>query len=199
MKRLISLPFLTSLAIAYKSIRVRFFRTLITTISLILAVAFFSFSQVNTDIAQGILTTGNTLHIQTLAKMGYDIEPGNTLITSSTKQRWLIFLSLLVCIVGIINAQLMSVTERFREIGTMKCLGALDSFIIRIFVIEAALQGSVGSIAGALLGAFTALVTGIVNFGTSINSSAVWKAMSFSIFLAIFIGTVLSLLGVLYP
>ncbi len=199
MKRLISLPFLTSLAIAYKSIRVRFFRTLITTTSLILAVAFLSFTQVNTDIAQGILTTGNTLHIQTLVKMGYDIEPGDTQITSSAKQRWLIFLSLLVCIVGIINAQLMSVTERFREIGTMKCLGALDSFIIRIFVIEAALQGSVGSIAGALLGAFTALITGIVKFGTSINSSAVWKAMSFSIFLAIIIGTVLSLLGVLYP
>ena len=41
---------------------------------------------------------------------------------SARRNLWLVTLSLLVCIVGITNAMLMSVTERFREIGTMKCL-----------------------------------------------------------------------------
>jgi len=50
-------------------------------------------------------------------------------------------LSLLVCAVGIVNAQLMAVTERFREIGTMKCLGALDRFVLRLFILEAGMQG----------------------------------------------------------
>ena len=82
--------------------------------------------------------------------------PGATSIASTAKQRWIVFLSLLVCVVGIINAQLMSVTERFREIGTLKCLGALDRFIVRIFVIEATMQGLAGGIIGALLGVLVA-------------------------------------------
>ena len=66
--------------------------------------------------------------------------------------RWLLGLALLVAFVGILNAMLMSVTERFREIGTMKCLGALDGFIIKLFLIESLFQGGVGTIFGVLLG-----------------------------------------------
>ena len=52
--------------------------------------------------------------------------------TTTPKERWILFLSLLVCVVGIVNTQLMAVADRFREIGTMKCLGALDRFILRL-------------------------------------------------------------------
>ena len=48
---------------------------------------------------------------------------------------------MLVAFVGVLNAMLMSVTERFREIGTMKCLGALNSFIVKLFLIESLFQG----------------------------------------------------------
>src|SRR5207249_1402902 len=68
------------------------------------------------------------------------------------QHRWLIGLALLVAFVGILNAMLMSVTERFREIGTMKCLGALDSFIVKLFLIESLFQGIVGTIIGVFLG-----------------------------------------------
>jgi len=59
---------------------------------------------------------------------------------------------LTVAVVGIANAMLMSVAERYREIGTMKCLGALDSFIIRLFLLESVFQGTAGTAVGVVLG-----------------------------------------------
>ncbi len=82
---------------------------------------------------------------------------------------WLVVLSLLVCVVGVTNALLMSVTERFAEIATMKCLGALDASVMRIFVIEALIQGLVGGSAGVLLGLGLALSRGFAEFGGLFN------------------------------
>ena len=79
---------------------------------------------------------------------------------------WLIVMALLTCAVGIANAMLMSVTERIREIGTMKCLGAEDGLVIRIFLIESALVGATGAVIGIVLGFFVALIAGLVQFGT---------------------------------
>lgn len=199
MKRLVALPLGKSFEIAFKSIRVRFFRSLITTISLVLAVAFLAFTQTSDDLAQSILTVGNDEAIGKLIKQGYDISPGDTTITASPKQRWIVFLSLLVCVVGIINAQLMSVTERFREIGTMKCLGALDKFVVRIFIIEAAVQGFVGSIAGAFLGGVFAIGMGLIRFGIDSFTIISWIDLGTSLGVAVITGTTLSLVGALYP
>ena len=199
MKRLVALPLKKSIEIAFKSIRVRFFRSLITTMSLVLAVAFLAFTQSSDDIAQSILSSGSVEGITKLIKQGYDISPGDTVITTSPKQRWIVFLSLLVCVVGIVNAQLMSVTERFREIGTMKCLGALDKIVVRIFIIEAAAQGLVGSIGGAIIGAVCAMVMGLMRFGFSSLHSMLWGDLALSFVIAVLTGTTLSLLGALYP
>ena len=84
---------------------------------------------------------------------------------SATQQVWLVSLSLLVCVVGITNAMLMSVTERYREIGTMKCLGALDKFIIQLFVLESTFQGLVGSVGGVILGCLFMLVSTMTSYG----------------------------------
>ncbi|MCE5199656.1 MAG: FtsX-like permease family protein [Armatimonadota bacterium] len=65
---------------------------------------------------------------------------------------WLVIMSLLVCSVGITNSMLMSVTERFKEIGTMKCLGALDKFVVLLFMLESGMMGIVASIFGWLIG-----------------------------------------------
>jgi len=70
---------------------------------------------------------------------------------------WILGVSLLITVGGISNAMLMSVTERFREIGTMKCLGALSSFVVKMFLIESSLMGFVGSAAGGLAGLLFAL------------------------------------------
>lgn len=172
---------------------------MITTLTLVLAVSFLAFSQMSLDIADEMLASGNAEMADDLIQCGYDITPGDTSLAASPKQRWIVILSLLVCIVGIINAQLMSVTERFREIGTMKCLGALDRFIVRMFVMEAAIQGLAGAFSGALLGGITAILIALIRYGTDIFPILPWQTIGSTSLTAIGTGIGLSLLGVLYP
>jgi predicted lysophospholipase L1 biosynthesis ABC-type transport system permease subunit len=73
-------------------------------------------------------------------------------VEGAQRLQWLAILSLLMCLVGITNAMLMSVTERYKEIGTLKCLGASDRFIVKVFFIEALLIGAISSAAGAVSG-----------------------------------------------
>jgi putative ABC transport system permease protein len=197
--RLVVLPFMKSVDIAVKSIRVRFFRSLITTVSLVLAVSFLSFTQVGSDMANGLLSTGDPALRQALIRSGYDLQPTDITVENSPKQRWIIVLSLLVCVVGIVNAQLMAVTERFREIGTMKCLGALDRFILRLFLLEAGIQGLIGSSAGAAIGGAFAMVNFLLRFGTESLTTLSWTQAGLSVAGSTLVGCILSLIGVMYP
>lgn len=79
-------------------------------------------------------------------------------LVGNPMDKWLITMAMLTCAIGIANAMLMSVTERFREIGTMKCLGAQDSLVIKLFLLESALLGGVGAVAGMVLGVIVAVV-----------------------------------------
>src|SRR4030042_4276083 len=72
---------------------------------------------------------------------------------------WLVAIALAVSVGGITNAMLISVQERVKEIGTMKCLGALDRHITLLFLIEALLQGIIGGIIGYAVGVVAALLT----------------------------------------
>lgn len=198
-ERQVVLPFGKSVEIAFKSIRVRFVRSMITTLSLVLAVAFLSYTNVTIDVVNGLLATGNDDLRQQVTNSGYDVQPTGNQVENTPKQRWIVFLSLLVCVVGIVNAQLMSVTERFREIGTMKCLGALNRFILRLFLLEAGMQGLVGAGLGALLGAFFAIGSGFVQYGIPAITGIAWGDMLASVSLATAVGCLLSLAGVFYP
>ncbi len=198
-RRQVVLPLRKSIEIAYNSIRVRFFRSLITTLSLVLAVSFLSFVNVSTDVANGLLATGQPELRQALVRAGYDLTPEDRRADSSPKQRWIVLLSLLVCAVGIVNAQLMAVTERFREIGTMKCLGALDRFVMRLFLLEAGMQGLVGAAAGALGGALFALLNALILFGRQAVSLVLIDDLLVSLLWATVAGCLLSLIGVAYP
>jgi len=66
-------------------------------------------------------------------------------------------ISLIVGGIGIANTMYTSVLERKKEIGTMKAIGARNSNILMIFLIESGLLGLVGGIVGALIGAGVAL------------------------------------------
>ena len=64
--------------------------------------------------------------------------------------------AILVGGVGITNSMFTSVRERTREIGVMKAIGAKNSAIILIFLIEAGIIGILGGVGGLLLGTFLA-------------------------------------------
>ncbi|GBE20373.1 macrolide export ATP-binding/permease protein MacB [archaeon BMS3Abin17] len=61
-------------------------------------------------------------------------------------------ISLLVGAIGIANTMYTSILERTKEIGVMKAIGARNSDILKIFLIESGMLGLVGGIAGVLLG-----------------------------------------------
>lgn len=126
-------------------------------------------------------------------------EAGGGLMGIGARMTWLAFVSMLVCAVGIANAMLMSVTERFREIATLKCLGALDAFIMSVFLIEAALLGLVGGVGGALVGLFLAGSRMAITF-----KGLFWQAIPLQdIFnaglLSVGVGIVLAAISAVYP
>ncbi|MBM4142823.1 MAG: FtsX-like permease family protein [Lentisphaerae bacterium] len=113
---------------------------------------------------------------------------------------WIIAVSLMVTVVTVANALLMSVTERFREIGTMKCLGALSSFIRTLFLIESALIGMAGSVLGAITGAaFTLVIYGFTyRFGTVFGSTNYgWLLLAGGG--AVVCGTLMAMAAAIYP
>ena len=206
--RQVVLPLRKALEISVKNIRVRWSRSMITVASLILAVAFLSCILTGADVAAGLWRTGDPGLRTALLDAGYDLPPPpmagtasekNVSPGASPKERWIVALSLLVCTVGIINAQLMAVTERFREIGTMKCLGALDRFILRLFLLEAGIQGLAGSLIGALVGLAIGLATGLARFGTAALTHLAVADLAQSLGFSILVGAGLSLVGVVYP
>jgi cell division protein FtsX len=84
----------------------------------------------------------------------------------SGRQIFLLSISFVVCMVGITNAMLMSITERFREIATMKCLGATDRYILLQFMMEAGLQGFFGGLLGVVIGFVISILRGSISYGS---------------------------------
>ncbi|HPD15881.1 MAG TPA: ABC transporter permease [Planctomycetota bacterium] len=118
---------------------------------------------------------------------------------SGERMDWLVLASMLVCVVGISNSMLMSVTERFREIATLKCLGALDGFIMLMFVLEAAFLGLVGGLLGAVLGAWLGFARMVVPFGSLVTASFPIGQMAVTVAVSAILGVVLAAVAAVYP
>ncbi len=69
-------------------------------------------------------------------------------LADSNRLQWFSWMAALMALVGIGNQFLLSVTARFREIGTLKCIGASNQLIGMIYAIESLMLGSIGAIIG---------------------------------------------------
>ncbi len=94
-------------------------------------------------------------------------------------------ISLLVAGVGVMNIMLVSVTERTREIGIRKALGAKRSVIMQQFVMEAAVTSSIGGVIGIVLGS---LATGAIGTAMGIEATPTPAAVAVSFGVSVGIG-----------
>ena len=177
----IKLPFSKAWQISIRSIKIRFARSLITAAGIFLGIAFYS----------SVSTTGM------FKPEGNMNDPA--VIAAIHRQQWLAIMALIVCFVGITNSMLMSVTERFKEIGTMKCLGALDSFVVKLFFIEAALMGFIASAAGWFGGWLIIVILHLFSDGLKAFDSAFMGKTVTQALLSTGIGALITLLAAIPP
>jgi len=111
-------------------------------------------------------------------------------------------IALVVASIGIMNTMLTSVMERTREIGIMKAIGATNTDIMSIFIIEGMLVSSIGGIIGIILGVFgsqglTMILNNFMMMGGSSSLTPVITLMS--VVLAVTVSLIVGVLSSLYP
>lgn len=189
-QRQVQLPLNKAAKIAMQSIRVRFWRSMITAAGVFLGIAFLASTLAQATIA------GNTQEVIE----GMD-QAQQMALRAGAKDRqiWLVSLSLIVCTVGIANSMLMSVTERFKEIGTMKCLGAMDNFIVKLFLLEAGFLGVCASFLGWFVGYGATVLVGVIREGTDIWPKLPPGAVLSAFLWCILAGAILTVIATIFP
>ena len=109
--------------------------------------------------------------------------------TMNTQLIWIASISLLVGGIGVMNIMLVSVTERTKEIGLKKAIGARKKTILNQFLTEAAVLTSVGGIIGVILGiGLSKVVSKVAGSPTAISVPAIVGSVVFSMLIGIIFG-----------
>ena len=114
-------------------------------------------------------------------------------LSNATNQQlvWIASISLLVGGIGVMNIMLVSVTERTREIGLKKAIGAKKSRILWQFLTEAAVLTLMGGILGIIVGIILAyVISGISSAPVAISGPAIALAVAFSTVIGVVFGMV---------
>lgn len=111
-----------------------------------------------TEITQGLeRTLGSSVEVRSWRQVGEYFD--QAIRTFAKAQVILLAIVGLLALLVIANTQMLSASERTKEIGTLTALGAPRRFVRRMFVLESFLLGVLASFIGAILGAIACLVT----------------------------------------
>ena len=198
--RQVVLPWGRTFAMCWSNVQHRIGRSVLSLICITMVVAFFMSSMTYQNILSRLMASDDVHTQAVLEKAGVFTNDDYAVQKQRDQRVWLMSLAGFLCLVGITNTILMSVTERFREIGTLKCLGALDGFVVRLFIVENILIGALGSLAGGILGCVLAILQlGAVFEFSLLELRACAGAFTSNMPIALTLGTVLTLLASAYP
>ena len=104
---------------------------------------------------------------------------------------WIAGISLLVGGIGVMNIMLVSVTERTREIGLKKAIGAKKSRILAQFLTESAVLTSIGGIIGVICGIILSkVISKVMSVPVAVSTMSIVVAVAFSMFVGIIFGLI---------
>jgi cell division protein FtsX len=181
-RRQVNLPLRRAIEISLRSLVIRMARSFVTSVVVMLAIGFLVY-MLSVDQVAAALRSGEMVS-----------KP------PEAQRMWIAAISLLVAVVGITNTLFMSVSERYREIGTMKCLGALNRFVVELFLLEALAMGTIGSAAGGLVGTLVAVASGMME-PSSVGGWAQlpWLLLGKNFLIGVGAGMGLTIVGSLFP
>lgn len=137
-------------------------------------------------------------HAKTAADQDFSIMTFQALLTAmntmtavlTTLLAGLAAISLVVGGIGVMNIMLVSVSERVREIGLRKALGATPALIRRQFLVEAGILGLLGGTLGVALGvAGAAILTPVLDLQVTVSLPATLLALAVSLGIGLVAGT----------
>ena len=198
--RTVVFPWRRTLGMCWANVRNRRGRFLLTLVCVSVTVAFL----MATMTYRGILAElagSEDVHVRAvLERAGVFTGDAEAVARQRHQRIWILSLAAVLCVTGITNTMLMSVTERSGEIGTLKCLGSLNGFVVRLFLLESLLVGLIGSVLGVLVGYALGVAQAAVTLEAAVLSAgqcALPLARSGPI--AVAAGTVLTVISAAYP
>jgi hypothetical protein len=194
-------PIQQAFLFALQGIRLRLGRMLLVLAGVSVAIAFVSLLWTSDDLLSHLSDEQAAVSVANVPPAAGAGETPATLAKANSglpvfRKLWT-GVALLICAAGMINAIVMSVTERVKEIGTLKCLGSRNIHVVEIFLFESVLLGLLGGAIGGAAGYGAAVLNFVVTIGSSHLQGA--GAAAINIVWAIAISVALSLVASVIP